>query len=257
MVKTAKSKAAATKAAADKSATSKAATTKSAEPTAAKAKTVVLFCRDTPGLTLGPNNEIQFRGGFAEVDESVTPGWKAWIEHAGTPFIREVKGGMPTDNEKRCPICGDAQTDAATLTAHYGAEHPPKPVPVQPPDQKPIFVHEVGGTPVLVQPPAEPIPQVAEPQLIFPKGGKQLVATSGEISAPAGGPASPGTSSAAVEAPKREAAATGGGTAMSGSKAPATGPGAPSHAGSTPAHPASPSTASTPSTTSPTKPADR
>lgn len=175
----------------------------------APTKTTVLFCRETPGLTLGPGNEIHFINGFAEVDGAEDAPWREWVKHPGTPFIREVTGGMPNDNEVRCPFCGDAQKDAAANVRHVGDEHPPKPVPLQPPDQKPVFVHEVGGSPVLVQPPAEPIPAATEPQLIFPKGVKQMVAQSGEITPPAGAAAKPGTASTNVKTPKRTTPAKG------------------------------------------------
>ena len=77
--------------------------------------TVILYCKDTPELKLGPGSPdspdtIIFRQGFAEIDE-LTPEIARRIVHPGTPHIEILEaseGRVPetTPDAWACPACG-------------------------------------------------------------------------------------------------------------------------------------------------------
>jgi hypothetical protein len=84
-------------------------------------KTIVLYCQEAPGLKLGPNNEITFRDGYADVDVGRYPDWAEWAYHSGTPFIRVLDEGEATSADGpryECAVDGQAFTTEKALNAH-------------------------------------------------------------------------------------------------------------------------------------------
>jgi hypothetical protein len=92
--------------------------------------TVHLFCQDSPGLKLGPNDEIVFFAGFAEFEASDFPQWVEWAVHSGTPFIRIIDEGEATaaGSEHVCPVCGKPFASARAVNGHL-LSHKPKAAP--------------------------------------------------------------------------------------------------------------------------------
>ena len=94
---------------------------------------VTLYCQDTPGLHLGPGkpgsaNVIDFKNGYAEVDEA-DPLYEAkmgWVNGPGCPHIRvlEVDEVPSTDpNAPKCPACGLAFATERKLNGHILGAH--------------------------------------------------------------------------------------------------------------------------------------
>jgi len=87
----------------------------------------VLYCRETPGLKLGPNgaddpDTIVFRDGWADVAE-ITPTIAEWIAHPGTPHIEiiddaEGRVSETTVGAEVCPECGKAFDSKRKLQGH-------------------------------------------------------------------------------------------------------------------------------------------
>lgn len=162
---------------------------------------ITLFSPEAPNLKLGPGSELVFQNGYVEVDEATTPGWEEWIKHEGTPPIHVLRGkdAEVPEGGTRCPTCGKAQADKAAAAEHL-TEHAPKPVPLQPADQRAWFVHKPDEPPMLVQPPSEPGAPTESRLLPQQKPSEQLIATSAE--APRIATATPtGTSQAVTGAP--------------------------------------------------------
>ena len=82
---------------------------------------ITLYCRETPGLKLGPEAQIVFVDGFADVDTETYPDWEAWVHHPGTPFVRVLDAGEVTSAIAlgfTCDVDGLSFTTEAALNAH-------------------------------------------------------------------------------------------------------------------------------------------
>ncbi len=94
---------------------------------------VTLYCKDTPGLHLGPGrpgsaNVIDFRDGYADVDESdpLYDEKMSWVNGPGCPFIRvlEIDEVPTTDPDApKCPACGLAFATERKLNGHILGAH--------------------------------------------------------------------------------------------------------------------------------------
>jgi hypothetical protein len=90
-------------------------------------KTITLFCRETPGLKLGPGDEIVFKDGYADVDTAEYPNWSDWAYHSGTPFIRVLDAGEATSataDSFICPTCERPFESERALNAHLLSHRP-------------------------------------------------------------------------------------------------------------------------------------
>lgn len=92
------------------------------------AKIITLLCLETPGLKLGPNAEIVFDQGYADVDTEQYPQWAEWAYHPGSPFIRALSGdeGNPATGGLPCPTCGKVFKNQKSLNAHLLSHRPKK-----------------------------------------------------------------------------------------------------------------------------------
>lgn len=93
--------------------------------------TINLYCRETPGLKLGPSEkgDIIFDQGYASFEESDFPDWRAWVGHPGTPSIVELDSSeSATDagaDKFQCPQCDHAPFKSQrSLNGHLLSHRP-------------------------------------------------------------------------------------------------------------------------------------
>jgi len=95
---------------------------------------MLLFCPETPGLTLGPSEipaeTIKFKAGWATFDSDDFPEWETWVNHPGTPRIEVI----PSDSDEVapaavdahiCPVCGKGFKPEIAKKGHMRS-HAPK-----------------------------------------------------------------------------------------------------------------------------------
>jgi hypothetical protein len=89
----------------------------------------ILYCAETPNLKLGPGVKpgdpdiIEFKDGYAEVDENdpMFAEKLSWIVYPGTPLIRvleEDEAPLTDPNAVRCPECGKPFATERKLSGH-------------------------------------------------------------------------------------------------------------------------------------------
>lgn len=101
---------------------------------------ITLFCRETPGLKLGPDNQIVFVDGYADVDTEQYPEWTDWAYHSGTPHIRVVDEGestSATEESVLCPVCNRPFKTERALNGHLLSHRPKTAAPATPSVPKP------------------------------------------------------------------------------------------------------------------------
>jgi len=101
--------------------------------------TINLYCRETPGLKLGPSDkgDILFSLGYATFEESDFPEWRSWIAHPGTPSIEVLDAGDSATfgglDEFQCPDCNHPPFKSAKALNGHRLSHRPASTPVSEP----------------------------------------------------------------------------------------------------------------------------
>jgi hypothetical protein len=105
-------------------------------------KTINLYCRETPGLKLGPGEkgDIIFLQGYATFDEDDFPDWQTWVAHPGTPAIEVLDTGEAATfaglDEFQCPDCEKPPFKSSKALNGHRLSHRPAGAPVSKPTRK-------------------------------------------------------------------------------------------------------------------------